>query len=205
MQSQLPKQFIKLKGEPILMHTIRAFAQDDIEVIVVLPEVQITFWKELCQKQAFFLDHKVVAGGQTRFHSVRNGLDTIEALDGLVAIHDGVRPIITKDIINLSYSEAETHGSAITSVALKDSIREVGKDHNMARNRADYRLIQTPQTFQIQLLKKAFEVDHQESFTDDASVFENAGHKIHLIDGDYRNIKITTPEDLIVAESFLEA
>lgn len=205
MQSQLPKQFIKLKGEPILMHTIRAFNIDNIQVIVVLPESQIPFWNELCQKQTFFVDHSVVAGGQTRFESVKNGLNSIKQTEGLVAIHDGVRPIITKEIIQNAYKEAEQHGNAIASVALKDSIREVNHEGNEAKDRSNYRLIQTPQTFQLQLIKKAFEVSYQPIFTDDASVFEYAGHSIHLIEGDYKNMKITTPEDLLVAESFLDA
>ncbi len=205
MQSELPKQFIKLKDEPILMHTIRAFSFEQIQVIVVLPESQIAFWNDLCQKQAFFLEHQVVAGGNTRFESVKNGLNSIKDLEGLVAIHDGVRPIITKDIILQAFEEAEKHGNAIVSVALKDSIREIQVDKNQAKDRSNYRLIQTPQTFQLQPIKKAFDVDYQPGFTDDASVFEFAGHSIHLIEGDYKNIKITTPEDLVVAESFLEA
>lgn len=205
MQSELPKQFIKLKGEPILMHTIRAFSFDGIKVIVVLPKSQIIFWKELCQKQAFFLEHKVVEGGKTRFESVKNGLNSIEANEGLVAIHDGVRPIIKKEIIISSFLSAEKNGNAIVSVPLKDSIREINKDQNEHKDRSKYRLIQTPQTFQLQLIRSAFEVDYKTHFTDDASVLEYAGNKINLIDGDYRNIKITTPEDLIVAESFLEA
>ena len=205
MQSELPKQFIKLKGEPILMHTIRAFSFDGIKVIVVLPKSQIVFWKELCQKQAFFLEHKVVEGGKTRFESVKSGLKSIEANEGLVAIHDGVRPIIKKEIINSSFLYAEKNGNAIVSVPLKDSIREINESQNEHKDRNKYRLIQTPQTFQLQLIRSAFEVDYKTHFTDDASVLEYAGNKINLIDGDYRNIKITTPEDLIVAESFLEA
>lgn len=205
MQSELPKQFIKLKGEPILMHTIRAFSYDGIKVTVVLPKSQISFWNELCQKQAFFLEHTVVKGGNTRFESVKNGLNSIEVNEGLVAIHDGVRPIIKKEIIDLAFMSAEQNGNAIVSVPLKDSIRKVEYKQNEHKDRSKYRLIQTPQTFQLQLIKSAFEVNYQSHFTDDASVLEYAGHRINLIDGDYRNLKITTPEDLLVAESFLEA
>lgn len=205
MKSDLPKQFIKLKGEPVLMHTIRAFSFDAIAIILVLPESQISFWQELCQKHAFFLNHKVVAGGNTRFASVKNGLSAIAEDKGLVAIHDGVRPIIKKEIISAAFKAATHYGNAIVSVELKDSIRELGRGQNSAKDRTNYRLIQTPQTFQLHLIKAAFETKYKDSFTDDASVFESAGHQIHLIDGDYRNIKITTPEDLLVAESFLEA
>ena len=153
----------------------------------------------------FFINHSVVAGGKTRFESVKNGLNSIQETEGLVAIHDGVRPIITEEIIRQAFKESEQHGNAIVSIALKDSIREVNHISNEAKDRSNYRLIQTPQTFQLQLIKKAFEVSYQPSFTDDASVFEHAGNSIHLIEGNYKNIKITTPEDLVVAESFLEA
>ena len=205
MQSELPKQFIELQGQPILMHTIRAFNFGEIEITVVLPSSQVSFWKELCQKHDFKVSHQVIHGGQTRFESVKNGLDSIDASQGLVAIHDGVRPIIRKELIDHTYLQAAQYKSAITSVPLKDSIREIKNTSNIAKDRQQFRLIQTPQTFQIQALKKAFEVDYHPSFTDDASVFEHDGHAIHLINGDYRNIKITTPEDLLIAESFLRA
>lgn len=203
MRSQLPKQFISLKGEPILMHTLRAFHSDSIKIVLVLPEHQISFWEELCQKHAFFLKHQVTAGGMTRFESVKNGLSVIPE-SGLVAIHDGVRPIVSKKIIEASFTSAQEHGNAIVSVALKDSIRELVQEGNEAVDRSLYRLIQTPQTFQIALIKKAFEAPYSPAFTDDASVLEYSGEKINLIDGDYRNIKVTTSEDLLVAESFLD-
>lgn len=205
MRSQLPKQFMPLNGKPTLMHTLQAFYFDDIQIILVLPEKQIPFWKELCQKNALFIPHEIVSGGESRFHSVKNGLDSIEVENGLVAIHDGVRPIITKDIILSSFEEASKHGNAIVSLPLKDSIRELSKDGNTAKDRSRFRLIQTPQTFQLQLIKKAFNSANHTNFTDDASVLEAHGEEIHLIDGDYKNIKITTPEDLLVAETYLEA
>ncbi len=202
MQSSLPKQFIEVLGQPILMHTLEAFAFDNIQLILVLPASQIGFWHELCQKHAFNIPHKVVEGGSARFHSVNNGLNAIDG-EGLVAIHDGVRPLIARDIIQMAFSVAEEKGNAIVSVPLKDSIREYTAQHNKMVDRMNYRLVQTPQTFRLSLIKKAFKTEFNDGFTDDASVLEAMGEEIHLIDGDYRNIKITTPEDLKVAEAFL--
>ncbi|MBO3700334.1 2-C-methyl-D-erythritol 4-phosphate cytidylyltransferase [Roseivirga sp. E12] len=203
MLSELPKQFLLLNGRPILMHTIEAFNFDGIRIVLVLPEQQIQYWKTLCEKYSFRILHNIIQGGETRFNSVKNGLNSIEDKEGLVAIHDGVRPLIDRSIISMSFTQAESHGNAITSVSLKDSLREVSSGSNRSVDRAAFRLIQTPQTFQLDLIKTAFEVPFQPTFTDDASVFENSGKSIHLIDGDYRNIKITTPEDLLVVESFL--
>lgn len=203
MQSSLPKQFLELAGKPILMHTIEAFSFDDIRIIVVLPEKQVSEWHQLCRKYDFKIPHEIVNGGEARFHSVRQGLHAIKEPGGLVAIHDGVRPLVSRDIIVHSYQEAENRGNAIASMPLKDSIRTTEKHGNKMADRSAFRLIQTPQTFQLDLIKKAFDTDYMPSFTDDASVLEHSGIKIHMIDGDYLNIKITTPEDLLVAESFL--
>ena len=205
MRSELPKQFMPILGKPILMHTLKAFHFDGIQLILVLPKKQISFWQELCQKNAFFIPHTVVEGGNTRFESVQNGLNSLKSEEGLVAIHDGVRPIIKKQLIRSAFQEAATNGNAIASVALKDSIRKVEGDTNSAEDRAAYRLIQTPQTFQIERIKRAFQLATHKEFTDDAAVLEAMGERIHLIDGDYRNIKITTPEDLLVAETYLDA
>ncbi len=203
MQSELPKQFLLLGGKSILMHTIEAFHFDDIQITLVLPKDQIQIWKDLCLKHNFNHAINIVEGGATRFQSVKNGLNSIADSTGLVAIHDGVRPFIHRSIISESFNQASIKGSAITSVPLKDSLREVTSESNHAVDRSKFRLIQTPQTFQLAHIKKAFEKPYQSTFTDDASVFENNGHSINLIEGDYRNIKITTPEDLSVAESFL--
>ncbi|NVJ47896.1 MAG: 2-C-methyl-D-erythritol 4-phosphate cytidylyltransferase [Cytophagia bacterium] len=205
MKSDLPKQFIELLGKPILMHSIEAFHFDDIKIILVLPKAQIEFWKELMVKHQFKVPHQIVEGGKARFHSVKNGLESIDSTSGLVAIHDGVRPLIKQAIISESYASAEQHGNAIVSVGLKDSIRSVSDSGNKQEDRSKFRLIQTPQTFQLQLIKAAFKQPYDPIFTDDASVLERAGHKINLIDGDYQNIKITTPEDLTVAQSLLKA
>ena len=205
MQSELPKQFIELEGKPILMHTLEAFAFDNIQIILVLPKSQINFWMELIQLHNFQVPHSIVEGGEARFHSVKNGLDSISDNVGLVAIHDGVRPLIKQHIISESYTIAANKGNAIVSIGLKDSIRSVAGTKNQQEDRSNYRLIQTPQTFQIQLIKAAFNQPFDPLFTDDASVLEKAGHQINLIDGDYQNIKITTPEDLVVAQSLLKA
>jgi 2-C-methyl-D-erythritol 4-phosphate cytidylyltransferase len=204
MKSELPKQFIEIGGLPILMHTLKRFKEADteIELILVLPESQFEFWKELCEIHSEFMraiPHKLVAGGKSRFQSGKNGLQIIEN-EGLVAIHDGVRPFVSAEIINESFRVAQEKGTAVVSVASKDSVRVNGQ----AIDRSTVRLIQTPQTFQIPLIKKAFETPELSTFTDDASVAEHAGFEIHLIEGAYENIKITTPEDLLWAEVLLK-
>lgn len=203
MKSELPKQFIELAGKPILMHTLEAFHFDEIQILLVLPSDQIEFWKELVVKHGFQTPHRLVVGGEARFHSVLNGLNAIPDNEGLVAIHDGVRPLIDREIISNSFNAAEKHGNAIVSVQLKDSIRSISNFGNKQEDRSAFRLIQTPQTFRLELIKNAFLQDFDPLFTDDASVLEKAGQQIHLIDGSYQNIKITTPEDLLIAESFL--
>lgn len=203
MQSELPKQFLLLAGKPILMHTIEAFCFDDIQITLVLPKDQIDIWRALCLKYNFSIATNIIEGGATRFQSVKNGLNAINNNHGLVAIHDGVRPLVSQEIISEAFEKAMTLGCAITSVPLKDSLRAINSTSNYAVDRSKFRLIQTPQTFQLHLITEAFERPYQPTFTDDAAVFENSGHSIHLIEGDYRNIKITTPEDLSVAESFL--
>lgn len=202
MESEIPKQFLLLNGLPILMHTLTAFEQ--YTIALVLPDDQRAYWQQLCQQHDFKVEHQVVSGGSTRFLSVKNGLDSIPN-HGLVAIHDGVRPLVDTVTINKSFELASTHGSAIAAVPLKDSIREVINGVNKTQNRADYRLIQTPQTFNISLIKKAYLCEDSSLFTDDASVMENLGEPIHLFEGSYVNIKITTPEDLQIAEALLKS
>ncbi|MDJ1504942.1 2-C-methyl-D-erythritol 4-phosphate cytidylyltransferase [Xanthocytophaga agilis] len=199
MRSDIPKQFLEVRGLPILMHTIRRFYEysQHIQIVLALPVEQIATWENLREKYAFTIDAKIVTGGKTRFQSVKNGLQVINDVEGVVAIHDGVRPFVPINVIQRSFQVAKENGSAVAAVSLKDSIRQVLSDGTtQSVNRADFRLIQTPQTFQTSLIKKAFEVPESELFTDDASVAEAAGHRILLIEGDYRNIKITTPEDL---------
>ena len=207
MKSMVPKQFIVVGGQPVLMHTIRQFqkAVADIDIVVVLPHDQITYWNELIQEYKFDISHKVVEGGKSRFQSVKNGLLSIDSKEGVVAIHDGVRPFVSIDIINKSFDVAQAQGCAIVSMPLKDSLREIKSDGgNEAKERSSYRIIQTPQTFRLATLLEAFDTEELALFTDDATVYEHAGHEIILIDGDYRNIKLTTPEDLVIADVFLK-
>ena len=205
MKREIPKQFIPVAGKPILMHTLTAFyrVSEQIQIILVLPESQVLGWKSLCAQYHFDIPHITTVGGETRFHSVKNGLSEIKG-SGLVAIHDGVRPMVSERIILNSFAIAEQKGNAIAAVPLKDSIRWSKGEDNKVVNRNEYQLIQTPQTFQIALIKEAFNTAHDPGFTDDATVLEATGAKIHLIEGDYSNIKITTPEDLVLAESLLK-
>lgn len=207
MNNLIPKQFLCLNGTPILMRTINRFKSFDpsIEVIVVLPEEQIGYWNELCEKHNFRTPHTIAKGGTARFFSVGNGLELVEG-DSVVAIHDGVRPFVNDNVLKSAYETAEAKGSAIPVVPLVDSIRFVDSDGNSrAEDRSSFRLVQTPQVFRTDMIKasfkKALEADAStiDSFTDDASVFEFAGNRIELVDGDYDNIKITSPKDLEAA------
>lgn len=208
MKSEIPKQFLPLNGKPILIHTVEKFLQiPAIQVIVVLPKNDIEYWYEITASNETIQKSKdaivITVGGASRFQSVKNGLKTIKT-DGLVAVHDGVRPLINLEIIQKSYEIAAEKGTAVTSVWVKDSVRQFDKNgESIALDRTKLKLVQTPQTFQVNLIKKAFEVDEQAFFTDCASVLEFEGEKITLIDGAYENIKITTPEDMLVAEAFL--
>lgn len=202
MESDIPKQFLLLRGKPVLMHTLQKFSNCK-QLILVLPDKQISYWGELCKQYNFLLPHTVVKGGRERFFSVLNGLRALPD-DGLVAIHDGVRPCLSEQIITNSFDVAEKYGNAVVAVPSKDSIRMVDEEKSIAVDRSKYYLIQTPQTFNLALLKKVYgQTVYQDKFTDDASVFESAGNIIHLVKGEYTNIKITTPEDLPLAELFL--
>jgi len=197
MNHELPKQFLKLGDRPILMHTIHAFFNYDpeIKIILILPESETGNWRMLRDEYSFDIPHEIYAGGSDRTGSVRNGLDMIEG-DGLVAIHDGVRPFVSRRLIHDSYYYAARFGNAITAVPSKDSLRLMEGENSSSVDRNKYRLVQTPQTFRISLIKRAYEMVNPSGFTDDATVLEKYGEKIHLIDGSYENIKITTPEDL---------
>ncbi len=205
----LPKQFIVLENKTILMHSIEAFYNYDnaMQIIVALPEQQIEFWKDLCQQYNFKIKHNIVAGGKTRFHSVKNALETVTG-KGLVGIHDGVRPLIDNQTITNCYKTAREKGNAIPVVNLVDSIREIDPATNLHKmcNRSHYRLIQTPQVFDIQIITSAFKQGYIDIFTDDASVLEYYnGSYINLVKGNRQNIKITTPEDFIYAKAILHA
>ena len=205
MNSEVPKQFLLLNNRPVLMHTLEAFRNYDekLQLILVLPESDIQRWNQLQDQYNFKLNYQIAKGGKSRFQSVKNGLSLIKE-DGLVAVHDGVRPMVAPDLIGASYSIAAIHHSAVAAVRLKESIRIIDKDATHAMDRSRYRLIQTPQTFRVSLLKKAYEIEEDDTLTDDASVFEKAGHSISLFEGDYRNIKITTREDMILVEALLK-
>ena len=206
INSKTPKQFLELNGLPVLMHTLLAFYRysEDITVILVLPEDDLQTWQSLCARHKFIRPVILQKGGETRFQSVKNGLEKIEN-DGLVAIHDGVRPLVSENIIATSFRMASVHQSAIAAMPLKESIRMMDQDHTKAVVRSKYRLIQTPQTFSVSLIKKAYEMQEDLSLTDDASVAENSGHVVSLFEGSYENIKITTTEDLIIADALLKA
>lgn len=204
IRSALPKQFLTIGGLPILMHTIGAFNQysSSIPIVLVLPEDDFSTWHTLVEKHAFTRPVILQAGGDTRFQSVRLGLSRIEG-PGLVAIHDGVRPLVSQDIIGASFRLAAVHKSAVAAVRLKESIRMTDQDTTVAVDRSRFRVIQTPQTFDVDLIKKAYQIREEPDLTDDASVAERSGHRISLFEGSYENLKVTTPEDLIVAEALL--
>lgn len=206
MGAALPKQYLPIGGKPILMHTLSAFSQypEAIELILVIPFKDFSYWKQLCQHYDFNLSHQLVEGGATRFQSVKNGLNAIWEEVGLVAIHDGVRPFVKQQVIAQSFLEAERSGSAVAVVPLKDSLRQINVQGGSSfRDRTEFRLVQTPQTFQLDQIKKAFEVEETLQFTDDATVYEYQGWEVSLIDGDLSNIKITTPEDMAFGEWLL--
>lgn len=205
IKSAFPKQFLTLCGKPILMHTLEAFYgySPSIKIVLVLPENDFETWEKLCTEHTYKRPYLLQKGGDSRFQSVRNGLDLLSG-DGLVAIHDGVRPLVSEDIIGASFRIAAVHHSAVAAVRLKESIRLTDKDTTRAVDRSMYRLIQTPQTFDLATIKNAYTTREDSELTDDASVAERAGVKISLFEGSYENIKITTPEDLIVAEALLQ-
>lgn len=201
MNQDIPKQFIELNGKPVLMHTIEAFQQAELrpEIILVLNAQQHSFWDELCQRHGFNIPHQVIGGGKERFDSVKNGLDFIKG-EGVVAIHDAVRPLASPALITASYQMAIEKGNAIAAIQPVDSVRikKEGQE-SVSLNRDELFLIQTPQTFVTAQLKKAYQQPYSSSFTDDASVVEKAGFSIHLLPGERSNIKITYAEDLELA------
>lgn len=205
IKSGIPKQFLELNGLPVLMHTINAFTRysPSIRIVLVLPEDDIQTWRSLCKVHDFHRDMVLQTGGDTRFQSVKRGLEKIEG-EGLVAIHDGVRPLVREDIIAASFRLAAVHGTAVAAVRLKDSIRETDQDSTRAVDRSRFRLIQTPQTFLVSLIRQAYNIKEVPGLTDDASVAELTGHAISLFEGSYANIKITTAEDLVMAEALLK-
>jgi len=203
MSSDVPKQFILLKNKPILMHTIETFFHFDnlLKIILVLPKEHISLWQQLCEKYDFRIDCAVAEGGTERFFSVKNGLDLADE-NAIVAIHDGVRPFVSKETLENCFAAAEKFGNAVPVVPLNESVRWVENGENRCINRANLRIVQTPQVFRADLLRAAYQQPFSEHFTDDASVVEKFGEKINLVEGNRENIKITTKSDLKAAETF---
>ena len=223
MGGDLPKQFIPLKGKPVLMHTLEAFYLWNVAVdlVLVLPEIHISYWQMLCKELNFSIPHHIVKGGETRFHSVHNALNTpplspasSSLEESLIAIHDGVRPFVTTDVISSCFEIAERYGAAIPVIPMIESVREIinyegekGQRNESWESRPFDRnrlcIVQTPQVFREDILRSAYEQPYNACFTDDASVVEASGYSIHLIEGNRENIKITTPMDLLYAQSIL--
>lgn len=208
MGADIPKQFLPVCGKPVLMRTIERFHEYDnsLNIIVVLPHEQQEYWRNLCAEYAFCIPHKIADGGATRFESSRNGLAMIpDEAHGVVGIHDGVRPFVAVEVIRNSFETARKELAAIPVMPVTDTLRLISGDkpaHNVLRS--DYRIVQTPQTFDIDLARKAFQQPYCEAFTDDASVVEKLGNKVTMVDGNRENIKITTPFDLTIAEALLQ-
>jgi 2-C-methyl-D-erythritol 4-phosphate cytidylyltransferase len=199
-----PKQFLELAGRPVLMHTIERFREFDssIEIITVLPENQLRFWSDLQKNYSFNVPHTLVKGGSKRFISVKNGLEFVNS-PGLVAIHDGVRPLVRLETIKRCFEAAGKYGNAIPVISPADSLRLEKTDGNIPVNRMNVKQVQTPQVFDVEKIKKAYLQDFDPSFTDDATVLEKTGEKIHMVEGNRENIKITNPEDLFIAQTLL--
>jgi 2-C-methyl-D-erythritol 4-phosphate cytidylyltransferase len=204
MGMDTPKQFLELAGRPVLMHSIERFIKfnDSIEIITVLPENQLRFWTDLQKKYSFDIPHTLVKGGSKRFFSVRNGLEFVNP-PGLVAIHDGVRPLVRIETIERCFETAEKYGNAIPVISPADSLRMETENGNSPVDRMHVKQVQTPQVFDVAKIKKAYLQDFDPSFTDDASVLEKTGEKIRLVEGNRENIKITNPEDLFIGQTLI--
>jgi 2-C-methyl-D-erythritol 4-phosphate cytidylyltransferase len=204
MGSDLPKQFLPLHGKPLLMHTLEVFYRWDgnARLTLALPDMHRSYWEMLCRELNWRVPHWIVAGGETRFHSVRNALETVEDCDW-VGVHDGVRPLVAPEVIEACFRGAAQHGAALPAVPVAESLRECDGERNRAVDRTRYRLVQTPQVFRRDWLEEAYRQPYSPLFTDDASVVEALGRNIHLVSGNPENIKITTPADLLVAEKWM--
>jgi len=206
MGSELPKQFIPVGGKPVLMHTIKAFYNfdKDINIILVLPISHQDYWRQLCTDHNFTISHKIATGGETRFHSVRNGLELI--VGGIVAVQDGVRPFVSKEMIRRCFDAAKDYQAVIPVIDSTDSLRRMtDNEKSEIIDRSQICLVQTPQVFHSDILKRAYEVEYKTTFTDDASVVESIGIDVHLVKGEVTNIKITTPLDLKIGELLIRS
>lgn len=204
MGGDLPKQFLPMGGKPVLMHTLEVFRNYDatLQIILVLPREQQQFWKQLCEEHHFVVEHTVADGGETRFHSVKNGLTLVQA-PGLVGVHDGVRPFVSIEVIRRCFDLAEQHKAVIPVIDIVETVRHLTGAGSETVSRNDYKLVQTPQVFDAELLQKAYTQEFTPFFTDDASVVEAMGVPVHLAEGNRENIKITTPFDLKVGSALL--
>jgi len=206
MGAAIPKQFLLLKGRPLLCWTIDAFHRFDpaMGIVVVLPQDHHATWKQLCAEYQFTVPHTLVSGGAERFHSTLAGLNAVDH-DGLVAVHDGVRPLVSAELIARCFAAADEHGAAIPVVPIPSSVREITEKGSQAMDRSRLRAVQTPQCFRTPLLRSAFELPYDPAFTDEATLVERLGVDVQLVDGEEQNIKVTTPFDLRVAEAMLRA
>ncbi len=204
MGGEVPKQYLPIGGMPILMRTLQAFheADEDMDIILVLPKDQQEYWEQLCAEYRFSVPHRLTVGGETRFHSVQNGLALVpDDAEGVVGVHDGVRPFVSKEVIHHCYDAALEQGAVVPVVPVVETVRQLlPEGDSLTVDRNLYRLVQTPQVFRITLLKEAYRQPYRPEFTDDASVVEELGHRVALVDGNRENIKITTPSDIQYAE-----
>ena len=203
MKKSTPKQFLLVNKKPILLYSLQKFstAYKNIKLIVVLPKEHINVWKQLCDNYSINIKHTIISGGKTRFHSVKNALDSLENKKGLIAIHDAVRPFLSNSLIKKTFVESRKKSCAVPVVNLDSSIRKVSKSKNINIERSTLKLVQTPQCFDLPLIKKAYKQKYIPSFTDDATVLEKSGYNINLIKGEENNFKITYPHDIERAES----
>jgi 2-C-methyl-D-erythritol 4-phosphate cytidylyltransferase len=206
MKSDLPKQFLEVAGKPVLMHTFEAFLSYDetLEFVLVLPENTFDYWKGQCLKHNFRHPHHLAVNGPTRFHSVKSGLKHIPD-EALVAIHDGVRPLVSRQTIERVFHFAEKFGNAVPVIAVNESMRITDHALSQPLPREKVRIVQTPQCFRADLIKKAYNRNYNEAFSDDATLLETDGHRIYLVDGNPENIKITAPTDLKIAAALIAA
>jgi 2-C-methyl-D-erythritol 4-phosphate cytidylyltransferase len=208
MGGDIPKQFLPIGGRPVLMRTLDTFRACDpsLQLVLVLPKEQQSYWQDLCREYAFDVPYRLADGGETRFHSVRNGLACLpDREDGVVGVHDGVRPFVTASVIRRVFEAARQHGAAVPVTDMIDSLRHTvrgndGRLRSEAVDRSAYKAVQTPQAFRIELLKRAYRQPYSPAFTDDASVVEALGIEMMLVEGNRENIKITTPFDRKIAE-----
>lgn len=202
MGGDIPKQFLPVKGMPVLMRTIQRFYDYDnaMQIVLVLPEAQQGYWKQLCEEYRFSLPYVLANGGETRFHSVRNGIAKVDEGVGLIGVHDGVRPFVSVETIAACFDEAARCGAVVPVIDVVETVRHLRAEGSVTVPRSEYRLVQTPQVFDAELLRSAYGQPYTDFFTDDASVVERYGHAVSLVQGNRENIKITTPYDMRIAE-----